>query len=245
MDSVVLIPAYNEEKTIQEVISRVKKINLTPLVIDDGSTDKTNKIAKKFGAIVLKHNINKGKGEALKTGFKEILKKHPEIQYVVVIDADLQYDPRDAPKLFKALRQGNDYVTGYRNWKKDVPFRHRLANFLWRTAFNLVFGTSLKDTNCGFIGLNRKAMKIMSQQSYGGYIIENMMLTYVLENKLRIKQVPVKVHYPHPRSMIKGSRFFLGCLIFIIEEGLKYRFGIGLRIYEKIERTRLIFTKGK
>ena len=85
----------------------------------------------------------------------------------------------------------------------------------------------------------------MGQRGYGGYIIENMMLAHALENKLKIKQVPVRVHYPIPRSVVKGSRFFLGCLIFIFEEGLKYRFGIKLKVYERIEKTRLIFTKGK
>ena len=246
MDSAALIPAFNEERTIQEVITRLKKnVDLVPIVVDDGSTDRTSELAKKAGAIVINHEKNKGKGEALVTGFKEILKNHPEIQYVIVIDADSQYDPEDAPRLFKALKEGNDYVTGCRHWKRDVPFRHRFANFIWRTTFNLVFGTDFKDTNCGYIGLNKKAMRIMSQKSYGGYIIENMMLAHVLENGLKIKQVPVRVHYPYSRGVVKGSRFFLGCLIFIIEEGLKYRFGIELRFYERIERTRLIFTKGK
>ena len=240
-----MIPAYNEERSIGKVILQVKKERILPIVVDDGSTDRTYEIARKSGAVVIRHKVNKGKGEALKTGFKHIIKNCRDVKYVVVIDADMQYDPRDAPKLVKALKEGYDYVTGYRNWKRDVPFRHRFANLIWRVTFNLLFGTNMKDTNCGYIGLNRRTMKMMSKRSYGGYIIENVMLAHVVEKGLKVKQVPVKVSYPHRRDVVKGSRFFLGCLIFIVEEGLRFRFGIDLKLYEKIKRTRIIFTKGK
>ena len=241
----IIVPAYNEEKNIGETIKRLKKtLEAKIIVIDDCSTDKTGEIARKLGTIVITHKVNKGKGEGLVTGFKEILKNHPNIQYVVIIDADSQYDPEDAPRLVKALQEGNDYIVGARYWKRDVPFRHRFANFLWRKTFNFLFGISLLDSNCGYIGMNRKAMKIISQGSYGGYIIENVMLARVVENKLKVKQVPVKVHYPERRDIKSGVRFFLGNFIFIIEEGFRYRFGIDLQIYARLARTRLIFSKG-
>ncbi len=241
----VIIPAYNEEKNIEGIIKRLKEsIEAKIVVVDDCSGDKTGEIAERNGALVIRHKVNKGKGEALVTGFKEILRNHPDIQYVILIDADSQYDPEDAPKLINALKQGNDYVTGVRYWKRDVPFRHRFANFLWRNAFNILFGVSLLDSNCGYIAMNRKAMEVISRGSYGGYIIDNMMLAKAVENELRVKQVPVRVHYKKPRDVIGGSRFFLGCFIFIIEEGLKHRFGWKLNVYSKLVRTRLIFSKG-
>jgi len=113
---------------------------------------------------------------------------------------------------------------GYRNWSK-VPFRHKLGNFVWRTFFNILFGTNLKDTNCGFMGLSRNALKKMSG-AYGGYIIENMMLVEAIRNKLKIKQVPVTVKYKFKRSIKSGIRIVLGCLFFIVKEGIKYRFKI-------------------
>ncbi|MBD3155882.1 MAG: glycosyltransferase [Candidatus Aenigmarchaeota archaeon] len=244
-DVAVIVPAYNEEKSIEEVIKRLKgSIKAKIIVIDDASTYKTSKIAKKNGASVIRHKKNKGKGEALVTGFKEILTNYPKIEYVIIIDADSQYDPEDSPKIVKTLREGNDYVVGARYWKRDVPFRHRFANFLWRKAFNYLFKTNLLDSNCGYIGMNKKAMKIISKGSYGGYIIENVMLSKAVENNLKIKQVPVKVHYPEKRGGITGARFFLGNFIFIIEEGFKYKFGIELKIYQKIVNTRFIFSKG-
>jgi glycosyltransferase involved in cell wall biosynthesis len=223
MKTYALIPAYNEEKTIQEVINRIKKINkIIPVVVDDGSTDKTAKLAKQSGALVIKHKINKGKGEALRTGFNYIL-KNCEDGYVVVVDADLQYDPKDSIKLLKPLKKGEaDFVTGYRDWSK-VPFRHRLGNFIWRNSFNILFGTRFKDTNCGFMALTTKALKKIKRIG-GGYIVENVLFIEALKNNLRIKQVPVEVKYKHVSKVPRGVRVVLGVLLFILKEGIKNRF---------------------
>jgi len=225
MKSIALVPAYNEEKTIQEVISELKNINLDCIVVDDGSTDRTSEIAQKSNAIIIRHDKNKGKGEALKTGFEYILKNLPDVESLVIVDSDLQYSAKESIKLLKPLEEKEaDFVMGYRNWR-TVPFKNRLGNFVWRTTFNLLFKTKLKDTNCGFMALSRTAIEKM-KRAYGGYIIENMMLIDALKNNLRIKQVPVSVKYKiehSRRNIISGIRIVLGCLIFISMEGIKYR----------------------
>jgi len=226
MKSIALIPAYNEEKTIQKVISHLKSINLNSIVVDDGSTDRTSELVKKTNAILIKHGKNKGKGEALKTGFEYFLKNLPGMESLVIVDADLQYSAKESVKLLKPIEEKEaDFVMGYRNWR-TVPFKNRLGNFVWRTTFNLLFKTRLKDTNCGFMALSRKAVNKMAR-AYGGYIIENMMLIDALKNNLRMKQVPVSVEYRGSqgrRSIIRGIRVVAGCLIFIFNEGIKYRF---------------------
>jgi len=220
MKTYALIPAYNEEKTIEKVVKKVKKMNLTPIVVDDFSSDNTYELAKRSGAIVLKHEKNKGKGEAIKTGF-EFLKKN-DFDYVVLIDADMQYSPEEAIKLLTPLKEGKaDFVVGYRNWK-TIPFRHKLGNFVWRNSFNILFGTKFKDTNCGFMALNKKAVKKIKNIG-GGYIIENKLFVEVLKNKLKIEQVPVSVNYKNKSGILRGVRVVLGVLVFILREGLKYR----------------------
>jgi glycosyltransferase involved in cell wall biosynthesis len=221
-----LIPAYNEEKNIREVIVHLKSHpHIDIIVVDDGSIDKTAEIARKMGVTVLKHKINKGKGEALKTGLNYILKNH-NADYVVLVDADMQYNPREATKLLKLLEKDKaDFVMGYRDWKK-VPFRHRLGNLVWRFFFNLFFGTKLKDTNCGFMALNRNAVEKIKKHIHGGYIIENSMLASAIKNRLRIRQVKVSVFYKEKSRIERGIRIVFGVLIFIISEGLKYRLGI-------------------
>lgn len=224
---VVLVPSYNEEDHIRELITRLKKIpKLKAIVVDDGSTDSTVDIVKRMGVTLIKHNKNKGKAEAIKTGFNYILKNHPQADYVVLLDADMQYYPEDATKLIKPLENGEaDFVTGYRDWSA-VPFRHGLGNFVWKTAFNLLFGTNFKDTNCGYMALNRRTMEVMSRILHGGYILENAMFVEAVKSKLRIKQVPVRVVYNEKRGVVIGSRVVLGLLLFILKEGFKYRLGI-------------------
>ncbi len=219
MEVTVLIPAYNEEKNINEVIRRTKNAGFTNIVVvDDGSKDKTLDIAQKNGVMVLRHKKNKGKGEALKTGFAFL----SDSDCVVVMDADMQFEPEEISKLAEPIKKGADFVMGCRNWKL-VPFRHKLGNFIWRTAFNVLFGTKFRDTNCGFIALSKKALKTV--KPHGGYIIENSMLASAVKNKLKVEQVPVTVNYHNVSKVPRGIKMVLGVLLFIIKEGLKYRLG--------------------
>lgn len=224
---IVLVPAYNEEKNIKEVITRLKKISyLKIIVVDDGSKDKTSIIVKKMKVDLIRHTTNKGKAEAINTGLNYILKNYPQAKYIGLIDADMQYIPEEINRIFYPLEKNEaDVVTGYRNWSK-VPFRHRLGNFVWRTAFNIFFGTHFKDTNIGYMALNTKATKIMRNKIHGGYILENSMFIEAIKHKLKIRQVPVTVLYKRQSEVKRGIRVVAQVLFFILTEGLKYRFGI-------------------
>ncbi|MEM0333317.1 MAG: glycosyltransferase family 2 protein [Candidatus Aenigmatarchaeota archaeon] len=213
-----IVPAYNEEKTIGEVIKRLKKLKFKVLVIDDGSKDKTYEIAKSLKVDVIRHEKNRGKGEALKTAFDYL--KNKKFSSCIIIDADMQFLPEEAPKIAKMVEKGYDIVMGARNWSK-VPFRHKLGNFVWRFLFNLLFGVKLKDTNCGFIGLSRKALSKI-EKIYGGYIIENSILAEGVRKNMKITNVPVKVFYHKKSKFVRGIKVVSGVSIFIIKEGLKY-----------------------
>ncbi len=224
MTNFALIPAYNESKHIASIVRQVAKIGLKPVVIDDGSTDDTREIAVESGAICIRHDRNKGKGEALKTGLEHILKHYTNFDYLILIDADNQYAPREALKILHELEEaGADFVMGYRNWS-IVPFRHQLGNFVWRTAFNILFGTKLKDTNCGLMGFNKKAVQKIKDNILGGYIVDNSILIGVLKNRLKISQVEVEVSYHRKSGIGRGARVVLDVLYYIVKEGLKYRF---------------------
>jgi glycosyltransferase involved in cell wall biosynthesis len=183
-------------------------------------------VAKKSGAIVLKHEKNKGKGEAIKTGINFLLKKYPKIKNVVIVDADMQYLPEEAINLLKALKEERaDFVMGKRDWSK-VPLRHRLGNLVWRISFNLLFGKNLEDTNCGFVAFSREAMEKIKDYIHGGYILEDEMLIAAVKNNFKIAQVPVEVSYRKKSGFLRGVRMVLGVLIFILTEGIKYRLKI-------------------
>lgn len=141
------------------------------------------------------------------------------------MDADLQYAPKDAKKILKPLIEDKaDFTMGYRNFKK-IPFRHKLGNFVWKTTFNLFFGTKLKDTNCGLIGLKKETIKNI-EKIQGGYIIENSILSELVKKKMRISQVPVRVYYRGTSKIPRGIKVVFAVLSFIVIEGLKYRLKI-------------------
>ncbi|MEM5804839.1 MAG: glycosyltransferase family 2 protein [Candidatus Aenigmatarchaeota archaeon] len=219
------MPAYNEGNNIGEsvslAISDLKGAKI--IVVDDGSEDNTAKIAKMAGAIVLRHGTNKGKGEALNTGFS-FVKQMKDAKYVVLLDADMQYRPKDAENvLLPLIKNEADFVMGSREWSA-VPFRHRLGNLVWRLTFNLLFGTKLKDTNCGLVAMNRNALEAIGRVQ-GGYIIDNYMLIKCIRSGLIISNAPVTVYYKYLSKVPRGVRMVIGIWLFIVKEGLKYRLG--------------------
>jgi glycosyltransferase involved in cell wall biosynthesis len=219
----VLIPAYNEEKNIRAVIREIKQAlpNVKIVVVDDGSTDRTAELAEMEGPRVLRHQRNMGKAEAIKTGFEHFLRL-ARIRWVVLMDADRQYNAGECARLLEPLKRGEaDFVMGYRDWRQ-VPFRHWLGNLVWRKAFNSLFGTGLRDTNCGYMAMTKDAMEVL-KDIYGGYIIENSLLVNALRGGLRIIQVPVSVEYKEKRDVLSGVRMVLGILVFILREGIKFR----------------------
>jgi glycosyltransferase involved in cell wall biosynthesis len=225
MADFALIPAYNEEDNIEEVLRRLKKVNhIIPLVVDDGSTDRTAELARKNGAIVIRFPKNRGKGEALKTGF-EYISKHKNARYIVLVDSDLQFFPEESIKILKALRKGANFVIGYRNFSK-IPLANRMGNHIWIFTFNLLFGSDIKDANSGFIGMDIKTIKLIKGHVGGGYIIDNGLRAAVVRHKLKIKHVPVTIVYGRKRDIKRFARMFFGNFYFIVKEGLKYRLGL-------------------
>ena len=101
-----IIPCYNEETTVGSIVLKTKHYVDKILVIDDGSTDDTAKIAKDAGAIVISHETNRGKGDAIKTGFRYALDH--DFDYVVTIDGDGQHNPAEIPLLIGNI-MNNDY----------------------------------------------------------------------------------------------------------------------------------------
>jgi glycosyltransferase involved in cell wall biosynthesis len=222
----ILLPAYNEEENIRQIIDSAKKhINDAEIVvIDDGSRDRTEAWARAARAYVIRHSRNLGKGEAVKTGFNFFLNQS-KAEFVVIVDADGQYMTEEVPALVRPLQQRSaDVVMGCRNWA-GKPLRHRMGNIVWKHCFNMLFGTHFEDTNCGFMAFTRDALSRMKKIG-GGYIIESEILVEAIRNKLKVQQVPVTVRYGKKSHLFRGIRVVLGVLVFINKEGLRYRLGL-------------------
>lgn len=155
----VLIPAYNEARMIGSVVERVNEHYDTIRVVDDGSTDRTAAYAREAGAVVLVHEANEGKGEALKTGFQDFL--DGPWDYLVMLDADGQHDPGKIPYLLKEIRVSNDdLLIGSRtSHLDDLPGVRPYTNKLLRIFISGLVGQVIGDTQSGFRVLTREMVR--------------------------------------------------------------------------------------
>lgn len=156
----VIIPAYNEEKGIAELVQRAKKKACHVIVVDDGSQDKTCLTAKESGATVLQNEKNCGKGASIIKGVRWSLEKN--LCPVVLIDADGQHPPEIIDDFYSSYRSENaDIIIGNRMRDPgDMPFVRRSANAFmsWLTSFFL--GMRLHDTQCGYRLYGKRAMEL-------------------------------------------------------------------------------------
>jgi glycosyltransferase involved in cell wall biosynthesis len=153
---IAVMPAHNEEKTIEATIQETMKYVDKIIVVNDASTDKTASLARRAGAIVIDHEKNMGLGSSLRTGFAKSLSLKAET--IITIDADGQHEPKDIPKLLEKIDEGYGFVLGKRNLSK-YPFIKKFGNVFLNAATNFISGTSLKDTESGFRAFTRDTLQ--------------------------------------------------------------------------------------
>lgn len=201
-----LIPAYNESTRIETVVVR-SSIHLPVLVVDDGSTDSTAKIAEKAGASVLVLHPNKGKGAALKAGFGFALDAGADA--VITLDADGQHDPAEIPKFLRAYREhGADLVIGARQFYQMPPIR-RLANWLGKKSFSWAIGQTIPDNQSGYRLISRHLMQRMLQSPEEGFEFEVDMIVSCLKWGYPLDWVPIRTIYAGESSHINPIRHLL------------------------------------
>ena len=214
MKTAAIIPAFNEEKTIGEVVLKAKKYADEIIVIDDGSRDKTFKIAEESGARVYGHLINRGLGGALSTGIKAALLNGADI--ILTLDADGQHDAGEIPKMVKPIINGEaDFVVGSRFINpQPMPLFRRLGIPFFNIVAFILFGIRGTDTLCGMRAINKKAAQRLEIQSNG---MEAALEIHQksMSNHFRIKEVPIRAIYTEYSSS-KGLRFLPG-LRFLIK----------------------------
>ncbi len=192
----IIIPAYNEEKTIGSVISNLKKHKYHKIVVvNDNSKDKTEEISLRNGATVLTHKLNRGQGAALATGNEYALRNGAEI--IVHFDADGQMQAEDIPAMINPLiKKEADITMGSRFLGKasNIPTSKKIILFLGRVFLRTFFGVKLTDSQCGFRALSRKgAQSIEIKQDKMEHASE--ILIEVFQKKLKYKEIPVTIKY--------------------------------------------------
>jgi glycosyltransferase involved in cell wall biosynthesis len=207
---VIVIPAYNEEKTIAEVVRGAAATADRVLVVDDGSSDRTAEAAEAAGASVVRHLLNRGQGAALKTGTLAALAAGADV--VVHIDADGQHDPAAVRPLVEPILDGRaDVVFGSRFLgisAEGMPASRRLLLWAARQFSILVLGipSRFTDPQSGLRALTAEAARRVDfSQDRMAHCSEIMRL--VSRSPLRAVEIPVKVVYTK-ESLAKGQKAF-------------------------------------
>jgi glycosyltransferase involved in cell wall biosynthesis len=217
----VIIPVYNEAKTIKSLIERVNSVNIDKeiVIVDDGSSDETGKILRGIHLPHLKvihHARNRGKGAAFQTGLL-----HAKGQFVIIQDADLEYQPEEYIKLMDEIKKGNaDLVLGARFTKgysgSLIP---RLGNRFLTGFLNLLFGARLNDFFTCYKLSYREYLLGLGLTSTS-FDMDAEIVAKALKRKWRIVEVPIGYL---PRSYSEGKKIRIKDGIAAMMSMIKYR----------------------
>ena len=197
----VVMPAYNEERTLGEVIPRTHKALQDPgipyeiIVIDDGSTDETAKVAERSGAILIANGRNRGKGNAICAGVEKA-----RGSIIVTMDADGQHQPEEIPKLLYPILRGDleiDVVIGSRfiggSRERSLSRTHFVGNKVINLLIRFLTGRWVTDSQSGFRAYRGQLIRSLNIKSLG-FEAETEAIVRLLKGGFRIKEVPITVH---------------------------------------------------
>ncbi len=227
----VIIPAYNEEQTIEAVVRRVQAVSLGPLgkeiiVVDDGSTDSTMGVLKGLPGIhCIRHARNQGKGAAVTTGTKAATG-----EILMIQDADLEYDPEDYPAVIQPILDGRcDAVLGSRflmerpvffGKRRSPYFTHYIGNLTIVFLTNLLYGQRFTDYEGCYKAFTR-ALLVSTPVSAKGFEFDNELICKIMRKGARIVEVPI--HYM-PRTYQHGKKITWRHGLIMLWTILKWRF---------------------
>jgi glycosyltransferase involved in cell wall biosynthesis len=211
------MPAHNEAKVIGDVLCRIPTqidgMAVVPVVIDDGSLDKTGEIARQNGALVYRHITNLGVGAATITGFRAA--QELDGDFIVTMDSDGQHDPEEIQSLVRCLIDGPfDVVIGSRILSPEgMPLTRIVANLLLNAVTFVVYGKIVSDSQSGFKAFSRSALVRMKLNA-SGYEICSEIIGELYRNNLRYKSLPIRAVYTR-YSRAKGQHFLNGVNIIL------------------------------
>lgn len=222
MKIIVMIPSLSPDRSLIEYVQAVAHEDFYKIVvINDGSCEEYNEIFSRISQIekctVLTHDVNKGKGRALKTGIEYVLKEYSDCSGIITVDADGQHKLNDILRVASAIQENdNRLVLGSRDFNApNVPPRSSFGNKLTSFVFASMFGQNLMDTQTGLRGIPRKLLPIMLTINGERYEYEMNMLIECRRKKIEIYEIPIETVYigdndsSHFRPVVDSVKIYL------------------------------------
>jgi glycosyltransferase involved in cell wall biosynthesis len=193
----VVVPVFNERNTLVEILRRMRAVDLQEgiekeiIVVDDGSDDGTRDVLKQLGdstVRVVMHDENRGKGAAVRTGLR-----HATGEYVLVQDADLEYDPEDWPRLLAPVLRGRArvvYGSRFTGERRNMLFLHWIGNRFLSLTTNVLYNTTLSDMETCYKLVDRTLLEDMTLRA-DQFDIEPEITAKILKRGVRIYEVPI------------------------------------------------------
>ncbi len=218
MNTIALLPAYNLETSIGEIVKNTKNFAEVVIVVSDGSKDNTNIKAREAGAMCPPHSFNRGKGYAIRKGIEFSKTFHP--QYIIFMDSDGQHLPEEIPMVLSPIIEGKaDMVVGSRmKGELKTSIINKFGNFLLKIISFFVTGRWFTDTESGFRAFDAKKLYELKLTS-DSYEIESELLIKSVYHGFRVIEVPITV----PKA-VPGVTVFDG-----IKVGM-YKIKLGLKL---------------
>ncbi|MDD5423444.1 MAG: glycosyltransferase family 2 protein [Candidatus Omnitrophica bacterium] len=216
----VLIPSYNEARSIGGIVRELKAKGVTVFVVDDGSTDDTASIAGAQGAVVVKHDVNKGKGASLQEGFKHILKK--DFDAVLVMDGDGQHRVSDVDVFLNKMEEtGADVIIGNRMMDiSAMPLIRIYTNRFMSNLISMICGQMIPDSQCGFRLIKRGVLEKIRLTS-SNYEIESELIIEAAKKGFKVGSAPIMTVYENEKSRINPLVDTFRFVFFLVKLALR------------------------
>lgn len=198
MDAVVVIPAYNPDAQLKELVEKIWDLGNEVIVVDDGSDAMHRAVFDQIRdiSIIIHHAENKGKGAAIRTALGYIQQECWNTGAVGIMDADGQHSPDDMERLLMHVDSGhNKLVLGVRKVNRDMPVKSRLGNMITRNVFRMVSGKSVSDTQTGLRAFRTQMIPEMLKIPGDRYEYETNVLLYMVREQVEIEEVPIRTIY--------------------------------------------------
>jgi len=217
----VIIPVFNESKTIKEIIEKVKAVDIEKeiIVVDDFSTDGTREILKQIeGVKLIFHEKNKGKGAAIRSGIAAVTGS-----YVIIQDADLEYDPEEYHKVLAPILRGEAqvvYGSRFSGEIKHMSLTHSLGNKFLTLATNILYGAGVTDMETCYKMIKADILKNLKLKA-NRFEFEPEVTVKILKRGIKIQEVPISYK---GRKWLEGKKITWRDGITALWTLLKYRF---------------------